>query len=484
MKISPKCDAQNANNAPVCKHCGANLNEIPEANEPGIPDDKPPYHLGLVCMKGLLKTKPLPGKGIFMIRSSAAKALALVLCASFAFLLTACHKKNNYKGDIDKFVDKVGTTLGGSKYVFNSAEEASETFFGTFDLSEQRPIKEWIGKDYRTDFFKNGNNSEGFFFKGDYKQLWNDLENAYRRGETFFDENSVERKEYGENPVNPTVETLSALLEDNRFGMAVRAVELTRLYSMEESAYYSKSFRNIGDFDTFLGMRVIFEDEKAAKEYWNLYTDMDKAYLEAQGIYKNDQWIADIYKERMEAYHEMPEENYKYSEKSNKGHLTLNLGYFYDAWYGYMSEGVVAALPGANASCNVLFSIQMDGRELTMLCCFLVERDIDLEEIGKLYDELDLPNPLNTEVHGFDMERSDDKVQKQRMDPDLLTGFFGSYYPTFYRSPQGTVGVSDWTLRTAHRLLPFPVTRHLENVAWIRHAYIDPEDYLQTLSGN
>ena len=117
MKICPKCDAQNANHAPVCKHCGANLNEIPEANEPEIPDDKPPYHLGLallffflsfaissvkalipenidypdyskpyiylyygamilgivflvlgfVCMKGLLKTKPLPGKGIFMI---------------------------------------------------------------------------------------------------------------------------------------------------------------------------------------------------------------------------------------------------------------------------------------------------------------------------------------------------------------------------------------------------------------------------------
>lgn len=36
MKICPKCDAQNANNAPVCKHCGANLNEIPEANEPEI----------------------------------------------------------------------------------------------------------------------------------------------------------------------------------------------------------------------------------------------------------------------------------------------------------------------------------------------------------------------------------------------------------------------------------------------------------------
>ena len=118
MKICPKCDSQNANNAPTCKYCGANLNETPEIEEKVIDDeDKPPYHLGLslfflflafafssvkalipvdldypdwshpyiwlyysalalgvlflilaiVCARGLLKAKPLPGKGIFVI---------------------------------------------------------------------------------------------------------------------------------------------------------------------------------------------------------------------------------------------------------------------------------------------------------------------------------------------------------------------------------------------------------------------------------
>lgn len=47
MKICPKCDAQNANTAPVCKHCGANLNETPEIEDATVQDEKPPYHIGL-----------------------------------------------------------------------------------------------------------------------------------------------------------------------------------------------------------------------------------------------------------------------------------------------------------------------------------------------------------------------------------------------------------------------------------------------------
>ncbi len=120
MKICPKCDAQNANNAPVCKNCGANLNVTPDVKPAEYAEEKPTYHLGLallffflsfivssvkmlipenidypdysepwvylyyaaivagvvflilgfVCMRGLLKAKPIPGKGIFVIMVS------------------------------------------------------------------------------------------------------------------------------------------------------------------------------------------------------------------------------------------------------------------------------------------------------------------------------------------------------------------------------------------------------------------------------
>ena len=47
MKICPKCDAQNSNTAPVCKNCGANLNETPTIEDAVVKDEKPPYNLGL-----------------------------------------------------------------------------------------------------------------------------------------------------------------------------------------------------------------------------------------------------------------------------------------------------------------------------------------------------------------------------------------------------------------------------------------------------
>ena len=50
MKICPKCDAQNANNAPVCKNCGANLNETPDVKPAEYAEEKPPYHLGLALL--------------------------------------------------------------------------------------------------------------------------------------------------------------------------------------------------------------------------------------------------------------------------------------------------------------------------------------------------------------------------------------------------------------------------------------------------
>ncbi|MBO4474591.1 MAG: hypothetical protein J5750_06750 [Clostridiales bacterium] len=33
MKICPKCDSQNANNAAVCKNCGASLNDVPDLSD-------------------------------------------------------------------------------------------------------------------------------------------------------------------------------------------------------------------------------------------------------------------------------------------------------------------------------------------------------------------------------------------------------------------------------------------------------------------
>ena len=129
MKICPKCDAQNANNAPVCKHCGANLNETPEVQLKEVDKEEPPYRLGLalfflylsfvvssekvllpvdvdypnmsepfiylyyaafalgifflvlalICSRGLLKAKPLPGKGIFVI-------MGTVVCGGLIFM--------------------------------------------------------------------------------------------------------------------------------------------------------------------------------------------------------------------------------------------------------------------------------------------------------------------------------------------------------------------------------------------------------------
>ncbi len=47
MKICPKCDAQNANTVPVCKNCGANLNDTPQIEDSVIKEEKPPYHIKL-----------------------------------------------------------------------------------------------------------------------------------------------------------------------------------------------------------------------------------------------------------------------------------------------------------------------------------------------------------------------------------------------------------------------------------------------------
>ena len=128
MKICPKCDSQNANTAPVCKNCGANLNETPTVEDPSPIEEKPPYHLNLCilflilsfgisscktflpinfdpldktdplfiiylcmiafgilflvlsfrCLKGVLKKRPVPGKGIFLIMCTILVSILIV----------------------------------------------------------------------------------------------------------------------------------------------------------------------------------------------------------------------------------------------------------------------------------------------------------------------------------------------------------------------------------------------------------------------
>ena len=54
MKICPKCERQNLNNAAVCKACGASLNVVP--NVEVLPDPEPDKrtHIGLAYLFGTL----------------------------------------------------------------------------------------------------------------------------------------------------------------------------------------------------------------------------------------------------------------------------------------------------------------------------------------------------------------------------------------------------------------------------------------------
>ena len=54
MKICPKCERQNLNNATVCKACGASLNSVPNVDV--LPDPEPDKrtHIGLAYLFGTL----------------------------------------------------------------------------------------------------------------------------------------------------------------------------------------------------------------------------------------------------------------------------------------------------------------------------------------------------------------------------------------------------------------------------------------------
>ena len=402
--------------------------------------------------------------------SIAARAVAVILCGSFALPLTACNKRN-YKGEVDKFIDVVGSELGGSDYVLESVEDASDLFFETRDLEETRLVEEWFGKDYRSDYFAELEMYNGLFYRGEYKDLWDQYEERFREEETFFDAAGGLRKEFSQLPVNPTGESLIALLESRLFGLDRRAVELMRPYSTEDAVYYSNNYyERTGEkgMHAYSGMRVIFKSTSDAKEYWSRFVDVDDSYKYALMMRADDSIPADYdlndkQKKALKAFHDMDEENYEYDEKKNEGHMTLHLG---------LKNNVLNSVEEA------LFSIKISGREVTMLSCYFIQYSGSLKKIGKLYEELDLNNPLDTDLHGVEADVTPDEFAEYEKYPDQLARFF-----LYYARPQGAwngVGIADWSLY-AQLIFYLPAVKFPEQAAWVLFEYDDPWDYLDEL---
>ena len=400
------------------------------------------------------------------------RTLAVLLCGSFAFSFTAC-KKKNYKEDIDKFVDEVGSSLGGSDYVFESLEDASEKFYDTTDLDEERPQKEWAAKDFRSDYFTDMECMEGFFYKGQYSELWDQLEEAYHNEETSLDASNKIRAEYLANPKNPTLEHMVARLEDSGFGMATRTIELMRLYETDDAVYYSNSFYSSKHPNAFCGMRVVFDSKSDAKDYWAKLVDMDDAYLATQSQPYDEKTgeVKALFQNRLDAWHDIDEENYMYYDKRNEGYLTLYLSYEY-------SYSTASPKPFEKE----LFSIQISGREVTMLSCHIREQDYDIEQLREVYDSLGLNNPLDTEMHGIDESFSEKERREYVKNPDQLLYFLLSYPSSTYASgPVFGVGVCTYSLVTSNCLYMLPTVRFMDHAAWVPYVYDDPADYLSYL---
>ncbi|MBR3032788.1 MAG: hypothetical protein IKH92_07195 [Clostridiales bacterium] len=419
-----------------------------------------------------------------MIRPSAAKALALVLCASFALPLTACHMKKNYKGEVDKFVENVGSTLSGSKYVFNSAEDASETFFDTRDLTEVRPVKDWNTGDHRSQYFKDKGPKEGFFFKGDYAKLWDAYEESVKNGEVIYDLDGDLQNEYFKNPKNPTVEHLIGLLEYCGFGMAIRAVELMRMYTPDDAVYYSNCSPYKESQSKYIGMRVIFKSEADAKNYWSQFYDMDEAYRRSQFDYDTakDPKIREAHKKRLMAYHKMDKENYEYDEGKNEGHMTLYLGYDPMDYATQRSIDATAESPDYSYGSvfNVLFSIRVAGKEVTMLCCHIRNQEHSEKEFSDLFSSLDLPDPQKTQLHGLKLNATGEEKKAEHENRDILTDFFMRYSTVYHNAPMTGTGICRWD-RTSPLILPYLC--YVKRAAWIPFVYDDPEEYANTITG-
>ena len=403
-------------------------------------------------------------------RSIAARIIAVMLCGSFTLPLTACNKRS-YKGEVDKFIDVVGSKLGGSDYVLESVEDASELFFETRDLEESRLMKEWFGRDYRSEYFAEMEMQEGLFYRGEYKDLWDQYEERFRDEETFFDADGSYREDFLKEPVNPTGESLIALFESQLFGLDRRAVELMRPYSTEDAVYYSNNYyerTSKKGTHIYTGMRVIFKNTSDAKEYWSRFIDVDDSFnyaimTKADHSIPADFDLNDKQKKALEAFHDMDKENYEYDEKKNEGHMTLHLG-----------------LKNSNLNPveEALFSIKISGREVTMLSCYFVKYTGNVKKVGKIFEELDLNNPLDTDIHGVEADVTKDEYTEYEKHPDQLARFF-----MIYSRPQGAwngVGITDWSLYSRLMFL-LPVVKSPEHAAWVLFEYEDPQDYLDEL---
>lgn len=405
----------------------------------------------------------------------AERAVVMGLCSSMAFSFTSCGKKS-YKGEVDKFIDVVGSTLGGDDYVFESMEDASEAFYGTRDLEEFRPLKEWTKKDYLGDYFHEADGPDGFFYRGDYSKLWDSLEESFRDGETFYEYQEKrsqlrDKGHYSMNPKNPTNENLISMLEYSNYGMVTRSIELMRLYETEEAAYFTSS--SLGSVSTcrYMGMRVIFKSKSDAKDYWAKLIDVDDSFIYDTPISRVDDngKVEDRYQECLDAFHDMDEENYWYYDKRNEGYMTFHVGTYFSGGTNEVTTRFV----------KLLFSIEVRDREVTMFFSFLIGDDYDLEEIGKLYDNLELNNPLDTELLGIDKDSTREERNKHIIEKHPLEDFFNSYYTSARGGIMMGVGVA-----AKFNYMNLPLVVRVENAAWIPYVYDDLTDYIKELNGD
>lgn len=410
----------------------------------------------------------------------AKKTIAITLCSSFAFSLAACSKKD-YQKDIDQFINEVGSALGSTDYVFSTPEKASEVFYGTNDLEETRDRKKWIGKD--ADYNKWIQDQEyrnGFFYTGSYQELWDSYEEKFRKGTTFYKGNEI-NEDLWEEPMNPTIEYLIASLEDVYFGMATRSVELMRLYHTDKQVYFAENFLSVAQPDRYIGMRVVFNSKSDAKEYWNRLMDIDDSFLKCVMPQDGKEWssvddLDDRYMHMLEAFHNMDEENYKYDEKKNEGYLTVQVCSRNDL-------KMDADLSMQSAFTKNLFSIQIRGKEVTMLCCTLNSEEYSLQTIGKLYDKLGLNDPTKTKCHGLDETATEEERKESLLeDPDYLQYFFQVYCTPDQNGMKLGNGVCDW-YEFVRLVIPSPLVRDPQRAAWVPYVYDDPEDYLKNLAG-
>ena len=165
----------------------------------------------------------------------------------------------------------------------------------------------------------------------------------------------------------------------------------------------------------------------------------------------------------------MDEENYWYYDKRNEGYMTFHVGTYFSGGTNEVTTRFV----------KLLFSIEVRDREVTMFFSFLIGDDYDLEEIGKLYDNLELNNPLDTELLGIDKDSTREERNKHIIEKHPLEDFFNSYYTSARGGIMMGVGVA-----AKFNYMNLPLVVRVENAAWIPYVYDDLTDYIKELNGD